>query len=120
MTRTVSVEKIPEVDVDDLDGTIVSELEALRQRIVQAIRLRVRTWFINRNAGLDYDSIIGHRVEPALAAAAINTVIRNEGGNEVIELQDVEYSLESDTRVFRYSVNVETIYGIMPIQQVVG
>ncbi len=120
MARTVSVEKIPGADIDDLDGTIVSDIEALRQRIVQAIRMRIRTWFINRNAGLDYDSIIGHRVEPALAAAAINTVVRNEGGNEVIELQDVEYSLESDTRIFRYSANVNTIYGIMPIQQVIG
>ena len=120
MARTVSVETIAGSLIDDIDGSVVSDIEALRQRIVQAIRFRIRTWFLNRNSGLDYESIIGHRIEPALAAAAINTVIRNEGGAEVIELRDIEYSLDRETRLFRYSVNVETIYGIMPVTQTIG
>ena len=117
--RTISVSPINPTgpEYDDLDGLIVSGIDALRQRIVQAIRFRARTWFIRRNAGLDYDTILGHRISPDLAAAVLNDTIREEGGDEVLNLRDVHFSLDSPSRVFSYSVTVETIYGDMTISE---
>lgn len=100
---------------DDLDGRIVDGIEALRQRIIQAFRMRVGEWFIQRNAGFDYDSIIGHRIPPALAATALANVVRDEGAAEILSLENMQYSLDRSTRIFRWSVLARTIYGPMPL-----
>ena len=100
-------------DVWDLDSTVPSDIEALRQRIVQAIWLQVGEWFIRRNAGLDRDLIIGHQINPALAAQALNDTIRTEGGAEVTGLRDTFYSVDSGRRRLNYRVVVDTIYGEM-------
>ena len=114
MARTISVEPRDPQDpftTEDLDGRVVDGAEALRQRIVQAIRFRYRTWFLRRNAGLDYDLLIGHRITPSQAASVLNDVVRNEGGDEVTALSNVQYSLDGSVRQFRYAVVVEHIYG---------
>ena len=115
--RTISVSPVPgavENDPEDLDGRIVDGIESLRQRIVQAIRFYFGTWFLNRNQGLDYTLLIGHGTSPGIAANALNFVIRNEGGAEVLALENLRYSLDKQ-RVFRYYVLVQTVYGPMPI-----
>ena len=118
MARTISVEQQGPTLSDDLDGRVVDGIEALRQRIVQRIRFRIRTWFLQRNEGLDYNLILGHRISAALAATALNQTILTEGGDEVTGLDDVQYSIERDSRTFRYSVMVRTIYGDMPLTTV--
>ena len=120
MGRTISVEPQGDNLPDDLDGRIVDGLEALRQRVVEAIRFRFNTWFLARNQGLDYDLLIGHQITPALAAAALNDTIRTEAGDELVALRDLTYSLESATRVFSYYVVVDSIYGSMTISENLG
>ena len=117
--RTLSTSPTQEAgsEYDDLDSTIVDGIEALQQRIVQAIRFRVGTWFLARNQGLNYSFLIGHRTTPDLAASVLNETIREEGGDEVLELQDVQFSIDSPNREFRYSVNVKTIYGDLQISE---
>ena len=117
MPRTVSVAPPDPNRTDDLDGQIVDGIEALRQRIVQAIRFRIGTWDFARREGLDYDLLIGHRIPPEIAAAALNATIRKEGRDEVTGLRNVRFSLESSNRVFSYSVTVDTIYGPMQISE---
>lgn len=113
--RTISVAAQGPGETDDLDGAIVEGIEALRQRIVQAIRFRVRTWFLARNRGLDYDLLIGHRITPEIAAATLNNVVREEGGSEVLGLRDNRFSLDRPNRIFSYYVVVDTIYGPMTL-----
>ena len=124
MARTISTAPRdparPSVTTDDLDGLLVDGLEALRQRIVQAIRFRFGTWFLARTDGLDYGRLIGHRIPPALAAAALNDTVREEGGAEIIALHDIQYSLSRDSRVFSYSVHVESIHGPLYIAEDLG
>ena len=124
MATTVSVAPRdparPQTTTEDLDGRLVDGVEALRQRIVEAIRFRFQTWMLNRNAGLNYDLIIGHRIPPALAASVLNNVILEEGGDEVTGLTDIHYSLDRSNRVFNYSVRVDTIYGDLPVSQRFG
>ena len=109
--RTVGVVYNAARDVWDLDDTVPSAIEALRQRIVQAIWLRSSEWFLRRNAGLDRGLIIGHQINAALAAQALNDTIRTEGGAEVTGLRNTFYSVDSSIRRLNYRVVVDTIYG---------
>ena len=119
MARTVSVTQPDPDSTDDLDGGVVDGIEALRQRIVQAIRFRFGTWFLARNSGLDYNLLIGHRIASSLAAATLNDTIRTEGGDEVLDLLDVTYSIDGN-RTFNYAVRVSTVYGDMLINEELG
>lgn len=103
-------------DVWDLDGSIPTELEALRQRIRQAIWLRLGEWYLNRRRGLNRDLIIGHQINAELAAQALNDVIRTEGGAEVTGLRDTFYEVDRAERRLRYRVVVDTIYGEMAME----
>lgn len=111
MSRTVSVAFDSATGSYDLDGTVVSQLEALRQRVREAVYLRFGEWILARSAGLDRDLIIGHNINLALAAAAINEVIREEGGDEITGIHDVQYSVTRVSRTFNYSSRVTSIWG---------
>ena len=117
MARTISVAQPSPDRTDDLDGTVVDGIEALRQRIVEAIRFRFGTWMLARNAGLDYGLLIGHQITADLAASTLNEVIRKEGGDEVTRLDNVVYSLDRPSRYFYYAVLVQTVYGPMQISE---
>ena len=120
MARTISATALDPNRPDDLDGQIVDGIEALRQRIVRAIRFRFGTWFLARQRGLDYDRIIGHQITDELAAGALNGVIREEGGDEVTGLSDLRFSLARTERVFSYHVVVGTIYGPMTLSETIN
>ena len=115
--RTIGVRPIgPDGNApDDLDGRVVDGVVALEQRIIQAFRMRLGEWFIRRQAGFDYDTIIGHRIPPSLAATALANVVREEGAAEILSLENMQYSLDRSTRIFRWSVLARTIYGPMPL-----
>lgn len=113
--RTVSTAPTDNL-FDDLDGKIVEGIEALRQRIVQAIRFRYRTWFLDRQKGLDYSRLIGYRTTPELAAATISNAIREEGQAEVESVDNVQFGYNQTDRGFWYSCLVTTIYGPMRLE----
>lgn len=120
MARTVSVEAIEATGTDDIDGTVVDGIEALRQRITQAIRFRFETWFLQRQRGLDYSVIIGHRISAPLAASALNAAVREEGGGEVTGITDVSFSVDRAARRYRYSAVAQTVYGAMNLSETLG
>lgn len=103
----------------DLDDGIAEGLEALRLRLTQALKFRLRSWFLARNRGLDYDLLIGHQISSSLAATLLNETILEEGGAEVEGLEDVDYSIDRSRRL-RYSARVRTIYGDMTISEALG
>ena len=115
MSRTVGVDYDPDLDVYDLDGTVQDALEALRQRVQQAIWLRLGEWYLNRNRGLNRSLIIGHQINQTLAAQALNDVVRTEGGAEITGLRDTFTSVESSARRLNYRVVADTIYGEMTV-----
>ena len=115
--RTVGTTYDADRDVWDLDGTVPDALEAtLRQRIRQAIWLRFGEWFLNRNRGLDRSLIIGHQINSALAAQALNETIRTEGGAEITGLRDTFFEVDRPNRTLRYRVVVDTIYGTLNME----
>ena len=120
MPRTVSVTPPSLALTDDIDGGVVDGVESLRQRIVQALRFRISTWYLDRQAGLDYNLLIGHRISPALAASTLSSAIREEGGDEIVSLNNVQFLLDRENRVYRYSVQIDTIYGNMTVDEAIG
>ena len=113
--RTLSVSEIEEGGPPDLDGLVVDGIDALAQRLRQAVLLRVGGWFLNRPAGIPEDVLIGNATTADLAASAITEAVRREGGGEVTGIASVEYSIDQRTRTFGYRVVVNTIYGEMII-----
>ena len=120
--RTVSVSPTAPTEgaPEDLDGRIVDGIESLRQRVVQAFRFRLGEWFIARHRGFDFNTILGHRIPPALAATALANVVRDEGGAEILSLENMQYSLDRNNRTFSWSVLARTIYGPMPLSLTQG
>ncbi len=108
MARTLSVQAETEGAVLDLDGTVVDGLEALRQRISQRLRFRQGTWKLDKTAGTA--QLLGH-LSPRIAGQTITAAIRDEGGDEVTDVVDVEVDLDHNTRVLSYSATVLTVYG---------
>ena len=111
MSRTVGTVYDPRTRTWDLGGGIPDGLEALRQRVQQAVLLRFGEWFLDRAKGLETSLVIGHQIQPALAAQAINDVIMTEGGAEITALRDTTHSVDRTTRRLNYSVRVESIWG---------
>lgn len=116
MPRTLSTRPVdsthPELG-DDLDNRVADGLESLRQRIRQRLQFRVGEWTLDTRKGTE--SVLGHGMTPTLAASVISSAIRDEGGDEVTGIVDVEAKLDRD-RVMRYTATVTTIYGAMLIE----
>ena len=118
MSRTVGVVYDAEADLWDLGGGIPEGLEALRQRLLQAIWLAAGEWFLRVNRGLDRSLVIGHQVRLGIARSALDEVIRIEGGSEVTGLRNSRISLTG--RTANYSVTVDTIWGEINMSETLG
>ena len=110
MPRTLAVSDRAPGRPSDFVGAVVDGLESLRQRILQRLLFWEGTWFLDIRQGIDYDLILG-QPDVRLAAVVITEAIRDEGGDEVIEVTQVRAELERGTRVLLYSCVVKTIYG---------
>ena len=110
--RTISATDSTSPDgatIIDLDGRVVDGLESLRQRIAQRLRFPRGTWFLDGNAGTD--SVLGHQITAPLAGTVMTGAIREEGGDEVVAVEDVRVDLDHDTRELSYSARVVSVYG---------
>ena len=107
--RTLSVSQI-EGSVDDLDGTIVTGVESVRQRVVQRIRFRLGSWFLALLRGTPYSpEIFGRQSVLGLATRTITDTIL--GVEDVTGVSGIESTLNADARIMSYSATVSTIYG---------
>lgn len=113
MSKTISTSGNP----PDIDGRIVDGNESLAQRIRCAFRFHLGEYFLDNGLGLDYKLIFDHQITIAQVAQIMLDTIRNEGGNEITDITDVEYSFDKATREFSFSCNVETIYGNIEINE---
>ncbi|MBF2754043.1 MAG: hypothetical protein ISN29_02120 [Gammaproteobacteria bacterium AqS3] len=99
----------------DIDGSVVDKNESLAQRVRCAFRFRLGEYFLNTSEGFDYDLIFNHVITPAQVAQLLVGVIRDEGGDEIVDITDVEYSHNRETRRFKFACRVLTIHGTLSI-----
>ena len=109
MARTFATDTDPDTGINDITGAVVDGIEALRQRIAQRLRFRRGTWVFAPRDGVP--AIIGHDVTVPIASRVVTEAIRVEGGTEIVSIDNVTVNLDPETRIFRYSASVTTIYG---------
>ena len=96
-------------DTGDLSFAVIDELDSVMQRVAQRLRFRLGEWFLRDDRGTDYDPILGSYGVDDLAIAAFTAEAASV--DEVNAVTDVRYSLNNETRIFRYTANVQTPYG---------
>ena len=114
--RTISVE-FRDDDIADIGNGLLDGIESLAERVRERIFFRLAEWFLDTNAGVDYDLIQGHQTTLELAAATITEAIRDEGGAEITAISTPVVQLDRSTRSMTYKAEIDTIYGAMPIEQ---
>ena len=105
--------------VDDLNNQIIDGIESVRQRVVQRLRFRARSWFINLQKGVPYTpQVFGHQTTLPIATATITAAIKEVP--DVTDVLDVDSTLDPDTRRMTYSATVHTIFGNFSMSEEVG
>ena len=99
--------------IQDLDNRVVDGIVSLGQRLQQRLRFPLGEWELDTRRGTE--SVIGREFTPSLAAGIISAAIRDEGGAEITDIVDVTATIDRETRQFRYSATVRTIYGVMTL-----
>ena len=109
MPRTFSV-TVNDDGIADLDGQIVDDLQSLRDRVQQAIRLVFGEWFLDTRRGIRRELLQGHQTTLDIAAATITGAIREEGGSEITAISTPVVQLDHQTRRMTYKAEISTIY----------
>ena len=118
MPTTISVS--PNQDNNpDLDGGLATGIESLRQRIEQALLHRFGTWFLRRDRGLNYNLLLGHQ-GTGLASTLILATVREEGGSEILAIDELTFDHDRYNRIFQFFLQLDTIYGTLSISQNIG
>ena len=106
--------------ITDLDGTVVDGLEALRQRVHQALQFFYNTWFLASQRGIRPELVRGHETTVDVAGAAITATIRDEGGDEITGINPPPFvRLNYETRTLTYKATIQTIYGDMEVSEAI-
>lgn len=94
---------------------VATDLEGLRQKIVQKLRFFRGDWFLNSQEGIPYyQNILVKPSDAGFVTSILNNAITEEV--EVTGLGAVTSSLDPVTREFFYSVQVQTIFGTMGVE----
>ena len=94
----------------DFDFSVQDELQSVVQRVIQRLRFWRGDWFIDSGQGVPYIiDVFGHNVNRELAKQAITSQIRSVP--DVVEVSDVEVTIDPRTRTLRYAAKITTLYG---------
>jgi len=93
---------------------IIEGIESLSENIDQRLQLFKGKYFLDTTAGVPYfEEIIKKPIDPGLAASVLNAEILKEP--EVNSLGEVSATLDRDTREFKYSVKIRSIFGQLEV-----
>ena len=103
-----------------LDGrgnlAVVSEIEDVRQRVVQRLRWSLGEWFLRTGDGVPYrQRVFTTGTSVGLASAVITEHILGERG--VTAVLDVSAEIDFETRRMSYSARVITDFGDFTIEE---
>ncbi|MCK5607369.1 hypothetical protein KAR91_36130 [Candidatus Pacearchaeota archaeon] len=89
---------------------IIEGLESLAENEDQRLKLFFGKYFMDTTQGVPYlEEILKKPVDPDLAASVLNAEVLKEP--EVTNIKNIIAGLDRNTRVFSYSVIVESIFG---------
>lgn len=112
---TIAVNESNDIYVDARGNlAMASDLEALRQKIKQRLKLFLSEWFLDTTRGVPYfQNILGEDINQSLAAQILTTEILKEP--DVITVENVSFGLNDFTRNFTYAANVQTTFGALEV-----
>lgn len=88
---------------------MLTDQEAVRQGVLQRLRLWLGEWFLDSSAGVPYPTILGYPLDPPLARQMLTRAVRSVEGVESVE--DVRLEYTAGNRSLQMSCLVRTIYG---------
>ncbi|MCK5133233.1 MAG: hypothetical protein KAR40_13910 [Candidatus Sabulitectum sp.] len=89
---------------------IINGKEGLAERLDQRLKLFRGKYFMDITKGVPYlEDILIKPIDPGLAASILNAEILKEP--DVIGIGAVSTDLEGDTRIFKYSATVKSVFG---------
>ena len=99
----------------DIDFTVVDGLEAVRQRVEQALLFHKSEWFLDTRRGVPYlADVLGYPVDVTLAQQVIAAfILRDE---EVTSVDVSEVRFEPTTRTVFFKATVQTQFGEMGME----
>lgn len=107
---TLEVNENGLVMTDQGDLSILSDLDALVQKITRKLKLWKGEYFLDTSAGIPYkEQIFDRPIDAGIASTIITSQITDE--TEVTEVTNITIDLDPSTRKFSYSATVKTIYG---------
>ena len=99
----------------DLDFTLATGLDSVRQRVIQAIRLAQGDWFLVPQRGVPYiPDILGSPGEDDLISRLIETAIRSVP--DVTDIRDIALSFNARTRRYRFSAVIVATSGTTTLE----
>lgn len=87
---------------------------------MQALWLIAGEWFLNTRRGLNRGLVLGHQINLELARETLDEVIRTEGGDEIISLENSTVTIDRGRRRLNYSVEIISVWGEMEIAEVMN
>ena len=99
----------------DIDFQVVDGVEAVRQRVIQALRFHKAEWFLNSSLGVPYfENVFGYPLDTALASQVIIAFIRRVPEVTDVDVESVRF--EPSTRTLFFKARVSTIFGDMELE----
>ena len=99
----------------DIDFTVATGLEALRQRLEQRFLFWRGDWFVNNSRGVPYlTDVLGRPYNELLLQQTVAAQARSFA--EVTRVNSTEVTLARNTRRARIALNLSTIYGDMTLE----
>lgn len=100
----------------DIEFAIVTDLEQLRQRIQQHLRFFRGEWFLDTTEGVPYlTDLLGDRLDTSLVESVLYSQILEVDG--VVSVSNI--SVVEVRRTYRFTADVQTIYGDMRMESAV-
>ena len=93
----------------DINFQIVDELDSVMQRVAQRLQFRLGEWFLRRDRGTNYEPILGEIGVNVLGIQAFTAEAASV--EDVLDVTDVSYRLNNETRILSYEANIHTPYG---------
>jgi hypothetical protein len=95
--------------VGPLGTSFVSGTEAIAQLLRIAVRLFTNEWFLNLDAGVNWDAILGEKYNEQLIRESLTPVILASPG--VAAINSLAISLNDTTRQVSISYSVQAVFG---------
>ncbi len=113
----IDIDGYDDIVFDGTDILVIDNEDALRQRVKRRLLTFYGEWFLNRKKGVDYfGKVLGVQPQPLVVYAEFRRVLQDD--DEVAGIKSLNIDLDND--VMTVSAELNSVYGIIRIEEVAG